>query len=575
MSSTPRFLDLLDKKTDQFESSIKKSDYTVKNQKSYAKDKSDNLIKDKSSSLAKAESSNVPKGKAKNLMKGAARAAGSSSVRTIVNSTKKDEDDQELNGTLKNINRYSGKVHYRRAKNHKHHLSESHNKLGIKSKHSVEDFGSTVKNNSGKDYASQVINHDKTTKGITAKSKSKLARITRRNSKLGIKDVNSKVSLKTMSNLSNSPKLSNKLGIKAVGNKAATKSTGNFLSISSTSSIPAKQAQKTVASTAGTLAKRVVVSLATKAIASVKSIGGVIVAKFAALMGVVFLFFILLMGIITMLVGVAGGGGQISGSGFIPIEEEVLVTQMHIQITVHDLNFRAQTGLRIRTESKDVIALVFMLGVVDPERSSDDGIFEAVRLIHNDIHRGGFRNLSHLLESNPTQFGGLTVDEFREFRRFAFVEFYGTIGDPYASSNWQAFISSHFGYRADPFGGGRRFHSGIDVAKSGGTPILATISGRVQFTGYHAGGYGNWVMIVCDESGKETRYAHLSRISVSTGQRISRGSVVGLTGTTGNSTGDHLHHEFRRNGNRLNPFFYFPSTDDEVLNFLNNFDGSE
>ena len=572
MSSTPR---LLEQNTDQFESSIKKNDYTVKNQKSYAKDKSDSLIKDKSNNLAKEESSSIPKGKAKNLMKGAARAAGSSSARTIVNSIKKDEDDQELNGTLKNINRYnrySGKVHYRRVKNHKHHLSESHNKLGIKSKRSVEDFGSTVKNNSGKDYASQVINHDRTTKRITAESKSKLTRITRINSKLGIKDVNSKASLKTMSNLSNSPKLSNKLGIKAIGNKATTKSTRI---LSSTSSIPAKKVQKTVASTMGTLAKRVVMSLATKAIVSVKSIGGVIAAKFAALMGVVFLFFILLMGIITMLVGVAGGGGQISGSGFIPIEEEVLVTQMHIQLTVHDLNFRAQTGLRIRTESKDVIALVFMLGVVDPERSSDDGIFEAVRLIHNDIHRGGFRNLSHLLESNPTQFGGLTVDEFREFRRFAFVEFYGTIGDPYASSNWQAFISSHFGYRADPFGGGRRFHSGIDVAKSGGTPILATISGRVQFTGYHAGGYGNWVMIVCDESGKETRYAHLSRISVSTGQRISRGSVVGLTGTTGNSTGDHLHHEFRRNGNRLNPFFYFPSTDDEVLNFLNNFDGSE
>ena len=505
----------------------------------------------------------------KDFAKGAARVAGSSSVSAIINSERKDDGDKE-NNILKNsyrYNRYSGGVHYRRVENHKQSMLKSHNKLGIKSKYDMEDFGSTIKNKSGKNYASQVINHEKTARSVAAENKSKLVRLTSSNSKLGIKDVDSEVKFKTP----DLPNLSNKLGIKAVGNKAGIKSAGMF---SFSSTIPAKQAQKTVASTSATLAKKLIVNLATKAIASVKSIGGIIVAKFAALMGVVFLFFILLMGIITMLVGVAGGG-QISGSGFIPIEEEVLVTRIHTHITVLDMNLRAQTGVRIRTESKDVISLIFMLGIVEPERGNDDRIFEAVRLIHNDIHRGGFRNLFHFLESNPTQFSGLTIDEFREFRRFAFVEFYGTLGDPYASSNWQAFISSHFGYRPNPFGGARRFHSGIDVAKSGGTPILATISGRVQFTGYHAGGYGNWVMIVCDESGKETRYAHLSRINVRTGQRITRGQVVGLTGTTGNSTGDHLHHEFRRNGNLLNPFFYFPATDDEVLDFLNNFNSSE
>ena len=82
------------------------------------------------------------------------------------------------------------------------------------------------------------------------------------------------------------------------------------------------------------------------------------------------------------------------------------------------------------------------------------------------------------------------------------------------------------------------------------------------------GGYGNWVQIFCDEKNKETRYAHLHVITVNIGQIVSRGEIIGTTGTTGASTGDHLHHEFFRNGNLLNPAFYFPPTDLAVRELL-------
>lgn len=114
--------------------------------------------------------------------------------------------------------------------------------------------------------------------------------------------------------------------------------------------------------------------------------------------------------------------------------------------------------------------------------------------------------------------------------------------------------TSGFGYRRDPKGGGTRMHSGTDFAGARGTPIIAAGDGVVTKAGWHAG-YGKSVIIRHD-FGIETLYAHMSEIRVREGQTVSRGARIGDMGTTGRSTGVHLHYEVRVNGNPVNPMTY-------------------
>lgn len=113
-------------------------------------------------------------------------------------------------------------------------------------------------------------------------------------------------------------------------------------------------------------------------------------------------------------------------------------------------------------------------------------------------------------------------------------------------------ITSRFGLRPNPFTGrGRESHSGLDFRGRTGEPIRATAKGRVVFAGTQ-GGYGK-VVRVRHGSGYETLYAHLSKINVKVGQRLHAGETVGLLGSTGRSTGPHLHYEVIQRGKRLDP----------------------
>lgn len=113
-------------------------------------------------------------------------------------------------------------------------------------------------------------------------------------------------------------------------------------------------------------------------------------------------------------------------------------------------------------------------------------------------------------------------------------------------------ITSTFGYRIDPLGGGKGFHNGIDIAAPPGAPIYASASGRVIFTG-SLGGYGKTVRIV-HKDGYSTFYAHCSVILVKTGQQVRRGQIIARVGSTGKVTGSHLHFSIFRYGRPLNPF---------------------
>jgi len=115
-------------------------------------------------------------------------------------------------------------------------------------------------------------------------------------------------------------------------------------------------------------------------------------------------------------------------------------------------------------------------------------------------------------------------------------------------------IRSGFGYRIHPIFGVRRFHAGLDIAAGHGTLIKAGDGGQVIQAGY-SGGYG-YTVLLYHGGGFATRYAHLSSIRCSTGQFVERGQVIGLVGSTGWSTGPHLHFEVRINGEAQNPLQY-------------------
>lgn len=113
-------------------------------------------------------------------------------------------------------------------------------------------------------------------------------------------------------------------------------------------------------------------------------------------------------------------------------------------------------------------------------------------------------------------------------------------------------LTSRFGYRSDPFSSSRaEYHPGIDFKGRYGDVVKCTANGRVVSAGW-SGGYGNCVRVK-HNNGFETLYGHLSRITVKVGQKVNVGDKVGAVGSTGRSTGAHLHYEVRQNGRPVNP----------------------
>ncbi|HET9394018.1 MAG TPA: peptidoglycan DD-metalloendopeptidase family protein [Candidatus Rubrimentiphilum sp.] len=115
-------------------------------------------------------------------------------------------------------------------------------------------------------------------------------------------------------------------------------------------------------------------------------------------------------------------------------------------------------------------------------------------------------------------------------------------------------ITSPFGWRRSPFGGSPEFHQGLDIGANMGTTVTAAASGTILSAGWY-GGYGNYILID-HGGGMSTGYGHLSRIFVSTGQQVQRGQAIGAVGSTGASTGPHLHFEVRISGKPTDPTAY-------------------
>ena len=126
-------------------------------------------------------------------------------------------------------------------------------------------------------------------------------------------------------------------------------------------------------------------------------------------------------------------------------------------------------------------------------------------------------------------------------------------------------ISSEYGWRKNPVSGVNKLHAGIDFAAPAGTPIYAAASGYVQVAGWSSGGYGNYVIIyhgkMSDGTAYSTLYGHMRSVATTAGKYVKQGELIGYVGSTGNSTGNHLHLEVWKGGskaNAVNPRSYIP-----------------
>ncbi len=130
-------------------------------------------------------------------------------------------------------------------------------------------------------------------------------------------------------------------------------------------------------------------------------------------------------------------------------------------------------------------------------------------------------------------------------------------------------VASGFGYRIDPIYKTSRFHAGLDFTAPQGTPIYATANGVAKVAGNAGNGYGNYV-VIRHGYGYETLYGHMYRVKVKVGQRVTRGEVIGYVGSTGKSTGPHCHYEVHKNGQRIDPvyFFYNDLTPEQFNNII-------
>ena len=168
-------------------------------------------------------------------------------------------------------------------------------------------------------------------------------------------------------------------------------------------------------------------------------------------------------------------------------------------------------------------------------------------LVSKGIQKPNQKNVEVIPEiSSPFEMG-----DNSEFERYV-EEFKQEIANMPVGSPLDGKITSSFGFRSNPFGGsGRESHRGLDISAPNGKPVKCTAEGKVVFAGYR-GDYGNLVIISHGEE-YQTYYGHLSEILVKEGQEVKVSTFIGKVGSTGRSTGPHLHYEIIRNNKKINP----------------------
>lgn len=237
---------------------------------------------------------------------------------------------------------------------------------------------------------------------------------------------------------------------------------------------------------------------------------------------------------------------DLSEIGHDPLALLAYLTAMYQDYTLSEIEselralFDAQYGLEIETTVETRYN--------DPDDSDDDGDYEpydwhilTVTLTVTD--------LAELID------GSITDDQREHYE--ALMETGG--GRQYAGSpfafDWRPYITCLYGWRPDPFTGESEYHNGIDIGVPVGTPIIAAHKGVVTQAVWGTTGYGRYITIA-DDNGVSTRYAHCDTLLAAVGQEVEQGAVIATSGSTGRSTGPHLHYEVMLDGVQVNPIFF-------------------
>ena len=220
------------------------------------------------------------------------------------------------------------------------------------------------------------------------------------------------------------------------------------------------------------------------------------------------------------------------------IMDELLATQAQIEQEKAELEEarqkQADAKARLKSQQAEVDALISQISSQEDELEAMEAKLQAAaKAMDNEIARKE-RELQAQLAAQ-----GVTIVSEKGFK-----------WPSYATT-----ITSLFGSRTHPVTGRPNNHTGVDIAAAGGTDIWAAKSGVVLTSTYNSS-YGNYV-VISHANGESTLYAHMSKRLVSEGDKVTQGQTIGLVGTTGSSTGNHLHFEVRLNGQRQDPLNYF------------------
>ncbi|SYZ74599.1 putative Peptidase, M23/M37 family [Candidatus Zixiibacteriota bacterium] len=206
-------------------------------------------------------------------------------------------------------------------------------------------------------------------------------------------------------------------------------------------------------------------------------------------------------------------------------------------------------------EKEVVIRNIFNLPEIDPEERQL-GIGGPTTTINYGTVSGAVKAAS----STETQVESLL--RLANFEKEKYEEVYNTLEKKKDQLDHtpsimpvRGYVSRGFGMMHDPFTGNRQPHTGIDIANRTGTPIFAPADGMVTIAGFSGSGLGNMVELN-HGNGLVTRYGHMSRVKAIRGQLVKRGTLIGYVGSTGYSTGPHLHYEVMKNGVPVNPADY-------------------
>jgi len=230
----------------------------------------------------------------------------------------------------------------------------------------------------------------------------------------------------------------------------------------------------------------------------------------------------------------------------------VFLTLIAVIVYLSSHSIQQQKTQVVLTHRVDTLQTVIEKVDTSAVRKKFSNIDKDLSTINNYLKARGIKPTFKGPEGGEADDDIISTDEISDFydtylKKIAYNIAYTPLGMPYHGR-----ITSTFGHRENPFGGANvETHKGLDIAAPFGSPVKAMAKGTVEFAGLR-GGFGNCIMIK-HGNGFETLYGHLSKILVQVGQQINIGDQIGRVGSTGRSTGPHLHYEIHRYGEKINP----------------------